>query len=239
MIDILCIAAHPDDVELACSGTVIKHIEAGKKVVVADLTQGELGTRGNAELRLIEARKSAQFMGLLDRVNLGFKDGLFEIDEFHLTQVVRVIRKYKPQIILTNAESDRHPDHGRAAALVERAAFLAGLWKFDTEKDNTLSNSWRTKAVYHFIQDYYLEPNFIVDISETFKKKMHSIQLFDSQFYTENENKEEPSSPISGKHFLDTVEARAKSFGRLIGAEYGEGFTCKRPIGIQNLFDLQ
>lgn len=232
-LDILVFAAHPDDVELACSGTVLKHISLGYKVGIIDLTKGELGTRGSAAIRSEETKVASELLGIHIRENLGFRDGFFEIDEVHLLKVVEVIRKYQPEIILANAASDRHPDHKRAGDLVSRANFLSGLLKVQTENQT----HWRAKAVYRYIQDNYMEPDFVVDISGFETKKLDAIKAFKSQFYDPNSN--EPSTPISREDFLEFVLARAKQFGRPINAEYGEGFTVERYIGVDNLLSLK
>lgn len=232
-LDILVFAAHPDDVELACSGTVLKHISLGYKVGIIDLTKGELGTRGSAAIRSEETKVASELLGIHIRENLGFRDGFFEIDEVHLLKVVEVIRKYQPEIILANAASDRHPDHKRAGDLVSRANFLSGLLKVQTENQT----HWRAKAVYRYIQDNYIEPDFVVDISGFETKKLDAIKAFKSQFYDPNSN--EPSTPISREDFLEFVLARAKQFGRPINAEYGEGFTVERYIGVDNLLSLK
>ncbi|MBP6323837.1 MAG: bacillithiol biosynthesis deacetylase BshB1 [Chitinophagales bacterium] len=232
-LDILVFAAHPDDVELACSGTVLKHISLGYKVGIVDLTKGELGTRGSAAIRSEETKVASELLGIHIRENLGFRDGFFEIDEVHLLKVVEVIRKYQPEIILANAASDRHPDHKRAGDLVSRANFLSGLLKVQTENQT----HWRAKAVYRYIQDNYMEPDFVVDISGFETKKLDAIKAFKSQFYDPNSN--EPSTPISREDFLEFVLARAKQFGRPINAEYGEGFTVERYIGVDNLLSLK
>lgn len=232
-LDILVFAAHPDDVELACSGTVLKHISLGYKVGIVDLTRGELGTRGSAEIRAEETRVASSILGIHSRENLGFRDGFFEIDEAHLLRVVEVIRKYQPEIILANAASDRHPDHKRAGDLVSRANFLSGLRKIETENQS----QWRAKAVYRYIQDNYIEPDFVVDISGFEAKKLEAIKAFKSQFYDPNST--EPKTPISREDFLDFILARAKQLGRPINAEYGEGFTVERYVGVDDLFELK
>jgi bacillithiol biosynthesis deacetylase BshB1 len=232
-LDILVFAAHPDDVELACSGTVLKHISLGYKVGIIDLTKGELGTRGSAAIRSEETKVASEVLGIHIRENLGFRDGFFEIDEVHLLRVIEVIRKYQPEIILANAASDRHPDHKRAGDLVSRANFLSGLLKVKTDNQT----HWRAKAVYRYIQDNYIEPDFVIDISGFETKKLEAIKAFKSQFYDPNSN--EPSTPISREDFLEFVLARAKQFGRPINAEFGEGFTVERNIGIDNLFTLK
>lgn len=231
-LDILAFAAHPDDIELACSGTLLKHIALGYKVGIIDLTRGELGSRGSAEIRDEESKKSTQILGIHARENLGFRDGFFEIDEAHLLKVVEMIRKYQPEIILANAVSDRHPDHKRAGDLVARANFLSGLVKIETKNQS----KWRAKSVYRYVQDNYVKPDFVVDISGFEQKKLEAIKAFKSQFFDPNST--EPQTPISKADFLDFILARAKDLGRTINADYAEGFTTERYIGVKNLFDL-
>ncbi len=231
-LHILAFAAHPDDVELAASGTLIKHIQLGYACGIVDLTRGELGTRGNANSRDAEAIESSKIMGLAVRENLDLGDGLFEINETTLMAVVTQIRKHKPSIVLANAESDRHPDHGRASALVSRACFLAGLPKIITGN----LPAHRPKAVYHYIQDRFLRPDLIVDISDVFEQKMNAIMAFKTQFY--DPNSAEPETPISSKEFLSFLSARSIEFGRTIGTQYGEGFTTERTLGINSLIEL-
>ncbi len=236
-LDILVFAAHPDDVELSCSGTVLKHVSLGYKVGMIDLTSGELGTRGSAEIRLEESKKAKEILGIEVRENLGFRDGFFEIDEAHLLKVAAAIRKYQPDIILANAARDRHPDHQRAGDLVSRANFLSGLVKVETMMYDQPLKPWRAKAVYHFIQDHYIEPDFVVDITGFIDKKIEAIKAFKSQFY--DPESKEPQTPISKEDFMDFIKARAKQFGRPINAEYGEGFTVERYIGIDNLLNIK
>lgn len=235
-LDILAFAAHPDDIELAASGTLLAHIAQGKKAGIVDLTRGELGTRGTPEIRAQEVQASNAILGIHARENLGMRDGFFVKDEAHLLKVIEMIRKYRPEIVLCNAESDRHIDHGRGADLVHDACFLSGLRKIETAHEGTAQEAWRPKATYHYIQDYYLNPDVIVDISAHFDTKMKSILAFSSQFYQPGSN--EPATPISGQDFLDSVKARAIQFGRLIGTQYGEGFTVKRPVGTKSLTEL-
>lgn len=235
-VDILAFGAHPDDVEISCSATIYKHIALGQKVAVVDLTQGELGTRGSAEERLIEAADSAKILGLTDRVNLGFRDGFFTHDEAHLLELVRMIRKYQPEIVLANAVSDRHPDHGKAGKLIADACFLSGLKKIETSYDGEAQTHWRPKAVYHYIQDYYLKPDFVVDVTGFEQKKIESIKAFKTQFY--DPTSAEPSTPISREDFFDFLLGRMKEYGRPIGVEYAEGFTSSRHIGVNKLDDL-
>lgn len=231
-LHLLAFAAHPDDVELAASGTIISHIQQGYRCGVIDLTRGELGTRGNAESRKTEAAASSKIMGLSVRDNLDLGDGFFEINQTTLMAVVTQIRKYKPSIVLANAVSDRHPDHGRAAALVSRACFLAGLPKIETGT----YPAHRPKAVYHYIQDRFIKPDVIVDITAVFEQKMTAIKAFKTQFYDPNST--EPETPISSKEFMEFLEARSLEYGRTIGTKYGEGFTTERTLGTQSLTAL-
>lgn len=235
-LDILAIGVHPDDIELACSGTLLKHIEQGKKIGLLDLTRGELGTRGSAELRDEEAAESARLMGAVIRENLAMADGFFTHNKSNLIDIVHVIRKYQPEIILINAISDRHPDHGRAAKLCIDACFLSGLVKIETEEMGVQQDKWRPKAVYHYIQDYYHQPDFVVDITKYVEKKTQLVLAFKSQFY--NPDSDEPVTPISSKSFLEFLYARARDVGRPAGFEYAEGFMTVRTPGVENLFDL-
>jgi hypothetical protein len=235
-LDILAIGVHPDDVELSCSGTLLKHIAMGKVCGILDLTCGELGTRGSGELRLIEAANAAKVLGIAVRENLKMADGFFTNDKSHQLEIIKIIRKYKPEVILCNAVSDRHPDHGRAARLVSDACFYSGLCKVETTLDNKSKTVWRPKAVYHYIQDRQLKPDFIVDITSFIEKKMEATAAFKSQFYNPDSN--EPESPISVENFLDVVKGKMSVLGRDAGFEYAEGFTVERSIGVNNLFDL-
>lgn len=236
-LDILALAVHPDDVELCASGTLMKHAALGYKIGIVDLTRGELGTRGNPTLRLQEAAAASKVMGLSARENLGMQDGFFSDTEENQLKIVRMIRKYRPEIVLANAVRDRHPDHGRSAELEARSCFLAGLRKIETELDGKMQEAWRPKAVYHYIQDYRLEPDFCVDITDYIDKKMEAIMCFSSQFYDPEST--EPESPISKKDFLDYVKSICKTYGRPIGADYGEGFTVSRPVGVADIMKLQ
>ncbi len=235
-LDILVFAAHPDDAELSCSGTISHHLKLGHKVGIVDLTRGELGTRGSADLRDIEAAKSSEILGISIRENLGLADGFFRKDKETLLTIISKIRKYQPEIVLCNAEEDRHVDHGRAGDLIEEACFLSGLRKIETSDNNENQTEWRPKAVYHYIQDRLIEPDLIFDITPYFQTKMESIMAFSSQFYDPNST--EPQTPISGEDFIKHVEGRALHFGRIIGVKYGEGFTVKRTIGTNNLLNL-
>ncbi len=236
-LDILAIAAHPDDVELSCSGTLLKHISFGKKCGVLDLTRGELGTRGSAELRMKEAANSSKILGLSVRENLKMADAFFKNDEEHQLKIIEIIRKYQPEIVLCNAVNDRHPDHSRAAQLVAEACFYSGLRKIGTILDGVQQDAWRPKAVYHYVQERNLKPDFVVDITSFVDKKMEAIQAFKSQFHDPDST--EPLSPISVKNYFDVVKGKMAAFGRDIGVDYAEGFTVDRTIGVDNLFDIQ
>lgn len=238
-VDILVFAAHPDDAELACSGTILKQIAAGRKVAVVDLTKGELGTRGTPEIRAAESAASTEILGLTARFNAGFADGFFESDKEHCITLARYIRHFQPEIVLCNALHDRHPDHGNGSELESRACFLSGLIKIETEWEGNKQAAWRPGNVYHYIQDRYIQPDFIVDISGHWEQKMACILAFKSQFYNaETNTNNEPQTYISGKSFLHSVESRAREFGHAIGVEFGEGFTKEKQLGVKDLFDL-
>lgn len=240
-IDILAIGVHPDDVELSCSGTLLKHIAAGKTVGLLDLSRGELGTRGTAEIRDQEGARAAELMGAAFRKNLGMADGFFEYSRQNLIKIIEVIREHQPEIVLANALSDRHPDHGRAAKLAADACFYSGLIKIETRNAaGELHDRWRPRAVYHYIQDHNLKPDFVVDITPYIDRKMEVIMAFGSQFYNPDakEYEKELSSPISGKQFFDFLRAKAQSYGREAGFDYGEGFNVARTPGVNSLFDL-
>lgn len=219
-IDILAIGIHPDDVELSCSGTIAKHIALGKKVGILDLTQGELGTRGNAELRTKEANEAAIILGVSFRTQLNLKDCFFENNEENQKKIIEIIRKHQPEIILCNAISDRHPDHGRASKLVSDSSFYSGLIKIETHSDNKIQKAWRPKAVYHYIQDQYIHPDFVIDISDFIDIKHKAIMAYSSQFYNPSSN--EPETPISSKHFIESVNSKMSILGRDIGVKFAE-----------------
>lgn len=235
-LDILAIGVHPDDVELSCSGTILKHIAQGKKVGMLDLTRGELGTRGNAELRTQEAMASAKILGVSVREQLHLADGFFEHNEYSQREIIKQIRKYQPEIVLCNAISDRHPDHGRSAKLAADACFYSGLAKIETELDKQEQFPWRPKAVFHYIQDNYMVPDFVIDITPYMDKKMESIMAFSSQFFDPASS--EPETPISGKTFVEYIKAKHALMGRSIQVPYAEGFTTGRIMGVESLFDL-
>jgi bacillithiol biosynthesis deacetylase BshB1 len=232
-VDILAFAAHPDDIELAASGTLLKQQDLGYTIGIVDLTAGELGTRGNAQLRAAEAKKASEIMQLQVRENLAMPDGFFELSEVNKRLIIESIRKHQPELILINAPHDRHPDHGRAAQLVKEAAFLSGLSKIETQAEGQTQLPWRPKNIYHYIQDYYIKPDFVVDITPFFEKKMACVLAYQSQFY--GGNSKEAETPISSKDFIYFLEARAREVGRLIGVTYGEGFVTNTPLSIQNM----
>lgn len=236
-LDILVIAAHPDDAELGCSGTIASQVAKGYKVGIVDLTQGEMGTRGTPETRVQEASEAAKILGLSARENLGFKDIYFKDDEFHQMELIKVIRKYQPDLVLANAITDRHPDHGKGSSLATNACFMSGLRKIETQLDGSLQQAWRPKFVYHYIQNNYIQPDFIVDISDFWEVKVSSILAFKSQFY--DPSSKEPASFISSPEFLPFIESRARELGHRIMVKYGEGFTVERFIGVADLFDLK
>jgi bacillithiol biosynthesis deacetylase BshB1 len=227
-IDILFIAAHPDDVELCCAGTVFHHVALGHSVGIVDMTAGELGTRGNATLRAEEAEKAAKIMGIAVRKNLELRDGFFDLSESNKLPIIRAIRKYQPEIVITNAIRDRHPDHGRAAQLVSESCFLSGLIKIGMNEAGEPLAAWRPKRVYHMIQDHYIAPDICVNITPYIDKKSEAVMAFSSQFY--DPDSPEPNTPISGQDFIEFLKARAREMGRLIGVEYAEGYTLAGPV---------
>ncbi len=232
-LDVLAIGVHPDDVELGCSGTILVALSEGKKVGIVDLTRGELGTRGSAEIRKIEAANAAKVLGVHLRENIGLADGFFLNDEAHQRKVITMIRKYQPEIILCNAPEDRHPDHGRSAKLVSDAAFLSGLRKIETELDSVSQQAWRPKYVFHYLQDRFIQPHFVVDISEHMDKKIESVLSYTTQFF--NPDLDEPQTYISSPEFLETVRARAMMLGKRIGVKYAEGYLSDKMIGVKSM----
>lgn len=235
-LDILAFGAHPDDVELGCSGTIAKEISLGKKVGIIDLTRGELGTRGSVEIRNGESARASTILGVSARENLDMRDGFFINDEAHQMKIIQMIRKYQPEIVLCNAIDDRHIDHGKGSKLVSDACFLSGLRKIETSLNGENQNAWRPKVVYHYIQWKNLEPDFVVDISGFMDIKMEAILAYSSQFYNPNTN--EPESPISSKNFLDSIKYRAQDLGRIIGTDFAEGFTVERYLAVNSLSNL-
>ena len=237
-LDILVFGAHPDDAELGAGATIAKEVSKGKKVGIVDLTRGELGTRGSAEIRDREAAKDAEILGVAVRENMEFADGFFVNDKQHQLELIKIIRKYRPEIVLCNAVEDRHIDHAKGSKLVSDACFLSGLMKIETKMDgdDQWQEAWRPKLVYHFIQWKNLEPDFVVDVSGFIETKTEAIMAYSSQFY--DPDSEEPETPISSKNFTDSVIYRARDLGRIIGVEYAEGFTVERFIGVDSLEDL-
>jgi len=235
-LDILAIGAHPDDVELGCGATIAKEVSLGKKVGVLDLTRGELGTRGSAEIRDNEAAMAANILGISMRKNLAFADGFFTNDKKHQLEIIKVIRKYKPEIVLCNAIDDRHIDHPKGSKLVSDACFLSGLRKIQTEDKGKIQEAWRPKQVYHYIQWKNIEPDFVVDVSDFIDVKLKAIKAYGSQFY--DPNSKEPSSPISSKNFIESVLYRSQDLGRLVGVEYAEGFNSERYVAVKSFDNL-
>lgn len=236
-LDILAIGAHPDDVELGCGATIAKEIAAGKKVGILDLTRGELGTRGSAEIRDQEAKAAAEILGVELRENLAFADGFFVNDKKHQLKIIQMIRKYRPEIVLCNAVDDRHLDHPKGSKLVSDACFLSGLRKIKTTENAIVQEVWRPKHVYHYIQWKNIEPDFVVEVNDFMDKKLQAVKAYGSQFY--DPKSKEPTSPIASKNFLDSITYRAQDLGRIIGVEYAEGFTTERYIAVDKLNDLK
>ena len=238
-LDILAFGAHPDDVELGCAATLTKEIAKGKKVGIVDLTKGELGTRGTEKTRYEEAQHAAKIIGVSTRVNMEFADGFFVNDKRHQMEIIKIIRKYQPELVICNAIEDRHIDHAKGSQLVSDACFLSGLLKIDTkiEDDDAWQEPWRPKQIYHYIQWKNLEPDLIVDVSNFMDVKMDAVMAYKTQFY--DKNSKEPITPISTKNFTDNIKNRAIDMGRLIGTAYGEGFTVDRTLAVDSLFDLK
>jgi bacillithiol biosynthesis deacetylase BshB1 len=238
-IDILAFGVHPDDVELSCSGTLLKEIRNGKKVAIVDLTEGELGTRGTVETRYAEATAAAMIMGVHARENLKMRDGFFRIDESHQLKIIQCIRKYKPSIVLANSLEDRHPDHGRAGQLIAESCFLAGLPKILTQhEDGMPQERWRPSYVLHYIQDRLHEPDLVIDISDVFEQRMKAILAYTTQFHSANADANEPQTYISTPGFLEGIIARARLMGKRIGVNFAEGYVSQKSIGIKNLDSL-
>ena len=235
-VDILAFGAHPDDVELGCAGTIAKEISLGRKVGIIDLTEGELGTRGSVEIRYKESAKASEILGISFRENLKMRDGFFKNDEEHQMEVIKMIRKYRPKIVLCNAVDDRHIDHGKGAKLVSDACFLSGLKRIETVLDGEKQEAWRPQVVYHYIQWKDLKPDFVVDITGFMDKKVEAIMAYDSQFYNPNTN--DSVTPIATKNFLDSIKYRSQDLGRLIGTDFAEGFTTERYVAVNSLEDL-
>ncbi|MBD1394530.1 bacillithiol biosynthesis deacetylase BshB1 [Mucilaginibacter glaciei] len=238
-LDILVLPVHPDDAELGCAGVILKHVALGHKVGIADLTRGELGTRGTAEIRAQEAAKAAAILGLTVRDNLELPDGFFTNTQEHQLKVIAAIRKYQPEIIITNAYHDRHPDHGRANELVEASTFLSGLRRIETFENGVLQEPWRPTQLLHFIQDRYIHPDILVDVTDYWDKKIESIYAYGSQFHNPDWNEDEPQTYISSPEFIQVVEGRAREFGKSLNVKYAEGFTSRKILGVDDLFDLK
>lgn len=236
-LDILAFAAHPDDVELSASGTLLKYIAEGKKVGIIDLTRGELGSRGTATTRTLEAENAGKLMGLSVRDNLDLADGFFDDSFDTKMRIIQQIRKYQPDIVLANAMSDRHPDHGRAGKIVADASFLSGLVKIQSAEDDIPQAPFRPQLLLHYMQDHYLKPDIVIDVSDFMEQKIEVIKAFTTQFY--DPNFDGPETPISGEDFFDFIKGRMMTLGRPIGAKYAEGFTCDRILGVDDLFDLR
>ncbi len=236
-LDILAFGAHPDDVELGCSGTLAKEVALGKQVGIIDLTRGELGTRGSVAIRNAESAEASSILGVQVRENLDMRDGFFVNDEAHQLKVIEMIRKYQPEIVLCNAIQDRHIDHGKGSQLVSDACFLSGLTKIETHHNGQQQAAWRPKVVYHYIQWQTIEPDFVVDISDFMTQKMGAVQAYASQFY--DPNSKEPVTPIASKNFLESIQYRAQDLGRLVGVTYAEGFTTERYVTVNSLGDLK
>ncbi len=238
-LDILAIGAHPDDVELGCGATIAKEIANGKKVGIIDLTRGELGTRGTAETRDEESTKAAKILGVVTRTNMEFADGFFVNNKLHQLELIKMIRKYRPEIVLCNAIDDRHIDHAKGSNLVSDACFLSGLLKIDTKNpdEDDWQDPWRPKHVYHYIQWKNIEPDFVVDVTGFMDKKMEAVLAYKTQFF--DPKSKEPETPISSSNFTDSIAYRAKDLGRLINVEHGEGFTVERYVAVDSLYDLK
>lgn len=236
-LDILVLAAHPDDAELGCGATIAMHVARGLKVGIVDFTRGELGTRGTVAQRDQEAASSAKILGLSIRENLNFRDGFFQNDEAHQREIIRVVRRYQPEIVLANAIYDRHPDHPRASGLSYEACFYSGLEKIETDDSGIKQKAWRPRHLYHYIQSHFIKPDFIVDVSAHWEQKMKSVRAYKSQFY--DPASKEPETFISSPAFITLLESRGHELGHTIGATYGEGFTVRKIIGITDLFTLK
>ena len=235
-LDILAIGAHPDDVELSCSATLAKEISLGKKVGILDLTRGELGTRGSAEIRTKEAEDAAEIIGVSVRENLDFADGFFINDKEHQLEIIKILRKYKPEIVLCNAIDDRHLDHSKGSKLTSDACFLSGLRKIETNLDGVNQEAWRPKKVYHYIQWKNIEPDFVVDVTGFMDTKVAAVKAYATQFH--DPKSKEPTTPITSKNFIDSVLYRAQDLGRMIGVESAEGYTVERYVAVKSLDDL-
>lgn len=238
-IDLLAIVAHPDDAELCCGGTLIKHQQEGFKIGIVDLTQGELGSRGSRDIRMEEAKRASELLKLSGRESLDLGDGKFENTHEDRLPIIQQIRRFQPEIVITNALSDRHPDHGRSAKLVADACFFSGLVRIETQFEGEAQQAWRPKNVWHMMQDHYHHPDIVIDVTDQWEKRQEAILAFSTQFHNPNDTSAEPKTPISGKDFWNFLDARGREMGRLIRTTYGEGFIKSRPVGVNNLFDLK
>ena len=236
MVDILAFGVHPDDIELGAGGTLIKHVKKGFKVGLVDLTQGELGTRGTAETRKVESENAAHIIGADFRVNLNMEDAFVSTNKDNIIKIVQLVRLYKPKIVICNAIKDRHPDHAEASKLVVKSCFNAGLSKLITQYNSVDQKAHRPDSIYHYIQDQWIDPSLVVDVSDVYDEKIKAVMAYKTQFY--NPKSTEPSTPISSKEFLDSLNAKAQLWGRSIKTKYGEGFTLENPVGINSLFDI-
>ncbi|NJO01832.1 MAG: bacillithiol biosynthesis deacetylase BshB1 [Bacteroidia bacterium] len=238
-LDILVLAAHPDDAELGCGGTIAAHVNQGKKVGIIDFTRGELGSRGTPEIRDQEAKAASQILGLAVRENLEFEDGFLVNNREHQLKLIEIIRRFRPEIVLASAVRDRHIDHGRAALIAQEACFLSGLVKIMTyNEQGEAEEPWRPKALYHYIQDYYIQPDLVVDVTPYWSTKMDAVTAYSSQFYSTQREQKGRQTPISTLEFIHFLEGRAREMGRSIGVEFGEGFTKATPIGVRDLLTL-
>lgn len=235
-VDILAFAAHPDDIEISAAGMLMKHIDMGKTVAIVDLTQGEMGSRGTIDTRYAEAKKASDIMGVSQRVNLKMKDGFFEISQANKLLIIEQIRYFQPTVVLANSVSDRHPDHGRASQLVSEACFLSGLIKVETTLNGVNQTQWRPKSVFHYIQDRYIKPDFVVDITPYADRKIAALKAYETQFF--NPNNTSTNTPISGENFFEFLKGRWREYGRDIGVDFAEGFTIERSIGVNDITDL-
>lgn len=234
---LLAFGAHPDDVEISAGGTIAKHIALGKTVALVDLTRGELGTRGTAETRDLEAAHAASVLGIHQRINLNLGDGFFEHNEENLLSIVRCLRHFRPEIVLANAIHDRHPDHGKGAKLVSDACFLAGLPKIQTAWNGENQAAWRPKNLFHYIQDRHITPDFAIDVTDFYSKKFEALMCYKTQFYDPSST--EPDTPISGINFFDYLESRMRTTGRELQVDYAEGFTVSRLVGVNDFSALK